>query len=173
MAMTADLYLIPGPWPGRLVIVPRPRGGDWLADEVAAWRRLGVEIAVSLLTPDELDALDLTAEGAACRAQSIDFVSFPIADREVPASRAAALDLLRRLAADLAAGRTVAVHCRQGIGRSALVAGGLLVLSGLDPEAAIQAVSDARRLPVPETAEQKAWITAVARELGRTSAVPR
>ena len=61
-------YLIEGPWPGRLAIVPRPRGGDWLEDEVRAWKEMGFDVVVSLLTRDELDELGLVAEAALSRA---------------------------------------------------------------------------------------------------------
>jgi protein-tyrosine phosphatase len=145
------------------MIGPRPRGGDWLADEVAAWRKAGVDVVVSLLTPEENAEFDITGERAACLAAGTDFVSFPIPDRGVPASRAAALDLLRPLGGDLAGGKTVAVHCRQGIGRSALIAAGLLVTAGVEPDAAIQSVAQVRGRPVPETAEQREWITSLTR----------
>ena len=36
-AMKAEVYWVPGPWPGRLGILPRPRGGDWLADALSPW----------------------------------------------------------------------------------------------------------------------------------------
>jgi len=52
----------------------------------------------------------------------------------------------------------VALHCRQSIGRSALVAIAILASSGLDPERAIEIVSSARGLAVPETGEQRKWI---------------
>jgi len=42
-----------GFWPGRLGIAARPRGGDWLIDELRSWRKAGVHVVVSLLTPDE------------------------------------------------------------------------------------------------------------------------
>ena len=51
--MKAELSIVDGPWPGRLAIVPRPRGGDWLEDEVRAWREAGVDIVVSALEADE------------------------------------------------------------------------------------------------------------------------
>lgn len=35
--MKSDLFWINGPWPGRLAIMPRPRSGDWLEDEIQAW----------------------------------------------------------------------------------------------------------------------------------------
>jgi hypothetical protein len=45
--------IIGGATPGRLAIVPRPRGGDWLADEVARLKAAGVDILVSMLEPAE------------------------------------------------------------------------------------------------------------------------
>lgn len=60
----------------------------------------------------------------------MDFISFPIPDGGVPASIPAALSLLRRIIGALEEGKTVAVHCRQGIGRSGLIAAGALMSSG-------------------------------------------
>lgn len=163
--MRAEFFWIPGPWPGRLAILPRPRGGDWLEDEIQAWRRSGIDGIVSLLTPEENVDLALSDEGGLCRANGIQFFSFPITDRGVPPSREAFSDLVTKLAGQLAAGKSVAAHCRQGIGRSALVAVCLLVLSGSDPEAAMQQVGAARGCPVPETPEQRRWVTNFAKTL--------
>ncbi len=157
--MRTELSWVPGPWPGRLAIMPRPRGGDWLEDEVQAWRRSGIEVILSLLTPNEIVEFDLVDEAAWCRANDMQYISFPITDRGVPASKAAFLELLIRLAEYLRDGKGVAIHCRQGIGRAELVALGLLILSGLNPETAIQRVSAVRGCTVPETLEQKRWIT--------------
>jgi protein-tyrosine phosphatase len=151
-------YWIPTPAAGRLAILPRPRGGDWLADEVGAWGRAGVGVVVSLLTPDEAADLELNDEAAACQDQGIEFVSFPIPDRGLPASRSAMTNTVSRLAGLIADGKSVAVHCRQGIGRAALVAICVLIALGEDAEAAIRAVSAARGCPVPETPEQRRWI---------------
>lgn len=163
--MRSELYWISGPWPGRLAIMPRPRGGDWLEDEVYSWRRSGIDVVASLLTPDEIAGLDLTGEEALSRANGIQYLSFPILDRGVPSSRDAAAVLVARLTERLADGKNVAIHCRQGIGRAALVAVGLLVTSGLDSETAIQRVSAARGCPVPETPEQRRWIAEFAESL--------
>src|SRR5205823_15134454 len=84
---TPAFYEIPGPWPGRLAIVPRPRGGDWLEDEVGAWSQAGLDVVVSLLTQDEVVDLDLAQEAELSRAKGIKFVAFPIPDRSVPLSR--------------------------------------------------------------------------------------
>lgn len=162
--MRAELYLIPTPAPGRVAILPRPRGGDWLADEVAAWRRAGVDIVLSMLTPDEVADLGLTAEADECRAHGIEFLTLPVPDRGVPALGAAA-DMIARLAGLVAGGKTVAIHCRQGIGRSAIVAAGVLVTLGVDAEAALRTVGEARGCPVPETPEQRRWVAGFAASL--------
>jgi protein-tyrosine phosphatase len=80
-----------------------------------------------------------------------DFWQFPIIDRSVPTSRKATLEFVKKLAKLLAEGKSIAIHCRQGIGRSALMAACLLVLFGIDPEAAFQRVSEGRGCSVPET----------------------
>ena len=64
----------------------------------------------------------------------------PIADRGVPVSRASASELVTTLADRLREGKNVAVHCRQGIGRAALIAACVLVGLGIDPDAAIEQV---------------------------------
>jgi protein-tyrosine phosphatase len=156
--MRTEPFWVPGPWPGRLGILPRPRGGDWLEDEVQSWRRAGVGLVLSLLTPDEIADLELAAEADLAQANGIRFESFPVADRGVPVSKEVFSRLLSQLAEQLANGKTVLVHCRQGIGRSALVAIGLLLWSGVDADSAVRSVSAARGCPVPETTEQRRWV---------------
>jgi predicted protein tyrosine phosphatase len=156
--MEAELFWIQGPWRGRLAIMPRPRGGDWLEEEIASWRRNGVDIVLSLLTPDETEELDLRDESRLAQASGIQFRSLPIPDRSVPSSRKAFLDLATDLSVLLADGKNVVVHCRQGIGRAALIAIYLLILSGLDLRTASDRVAKARHCPVPETAEQSRWL---------------
>src|SRR3954449_8644872 len=80
-SMRTELYWIEGPWPGRLAIMPRPRGGDWLEDEIQSWRRSGVDVVVSLLTREEIADLSLADEGELCRSNGIQFFSFAITDR--------------------------------------------------------------------------------------------
>lgn len=158
MMSTTELHWIEGPWPGRLAVAARPRGGDWLEDEIAAWRREGVKNVVSLLTPDEESDLDLTAEARIVAEHGMDFLSLPIADRSVPGSDSELSAALQQLETDLRAGKNVVVHCRQGIGRSGLVAACLLISKGTTPERALRQVSSARGVAVPETKEQRDWI---------------
>lgn len=163
--MKTDLYWIDGEWPGHLAILPRPRGGDWLEDEVRSWRQSGVDVVVSLLTPEEVADLQLAQEAELSQRNGVRFLSFPIADRGVPASRRATIELVRKLHKALAQGKNLAIHCRQGIGRSALLAACLLIMTGVDPDMAFQRLSAARGCTVPETAEQREWVRKFAQEL--------
>ena len=42
--MKAQLYWIDTPAARRFAILSRPRGGDWLDDEVRSWREQGIEL---------------------------------------------------------------------------------------------------------------------------------
>ncbi len=156
--MSTQLYWVNGPWRGKLSLAARPRGGDWLEDEMAEWRRNGVDTVLSLLTPEEEQDLDLKRESQEVGARGMTFASLPIPDRQVPNSESEVSGILDRIEADLSAGKGVVVHCRQGVGRSGLVAACLLVTKGLTPESAVKTVSAARGMSVPETAEQRRWI---------------
>lgn len=156
--MSTELHWVDGPWPGKLALASRPRGGDWLEEEMSAWHRFGIDTVLSLLTPEEEEDLDLKHESRAAKAQGMKFNSLPIADRQVPNSESEVSAALDRIDGDLSSAKNVVVHCRQGIGRTGLIAASLLVRRGLNPEAAVKAVSAARGIPVPETAEQRHWI---------------
>jgi len=154
-----------GPWLGRLALAARPRGGDWLEDELAAWRRAGVDAIVSLLTPGEERDLELSNERKDTQAQGLEFVSLPIEDRGVPDKEESVRDAVERVKHFLADGKNVAIHCRQGIGRTGLLASCLLVSQGFSSGDAVATVSAARGIPVPETDEQRRWIDAYAANL--------
>ncbi len=156
--MRTEPYWIDGPWPGRLAIAPRPRGDDWLVDEVRAWHRAGIDTVVSLLTTAEERELGLVAEGEACRAAEIEFRSFPIVDRSVPTSVNEFSDLIAELGERLAGGGNILVHCRQGVGRAGLLAIALLVAAGQELESAIARVGRARGCVVPDTPVQRRWL---------------
>ncbi len=136
--MQAKVYWVAGPWRGRLGILPRPRGGDWLKDETAAWRAAGVDMVVSLLEAEEEGEMILEGEAAAASASGIEFRTLPIPDRGVPASLESVAGLADDIVEALDVGKNVAVHCRQGIGRSGLIVGGVLVAAGSDVPTALR-----------------------------------
>jgi protein-tyrosine phosphatase len=156
--MRPALFTIDLPGPGLLSTMARPRGDDWLEDEMTALRNHGVDILVCALTRPELDDLGLADEARAAVAAGLRFVALPIPDRTVP-DLATILPTLHRLAGELSAGAHVVTHCRAGIGRSSLLAAALLILNGVDPDTAWNRIARARGLAVPDTAEQREWTT--------------
>jgi protein-tyrosine phosphatase len=161
--MRTELFWIEGPWPGRLAIMPRPRGGDWLEDEIRAWRTAGVDTVVSALCAEEVAELDLTEEAALCQANGIEFLDFPVTDRSVPESTQKTAEFVRPLLKLLGEGKKVAIHCRQGVGRSSLLAACVLTLAGMASEAAFDRIRQARGCEVPDTAEQRMWVARFAK----------
>lgn len=156
--MEIKRYAIDGPWPGQLAIVPRPRGGDWLDDEVADWKKAGLDVVVSALTPEEVESMELGRELAEGQRQGVEIVSFSIPDRGTPTSVAGSTKVFRQLGEFLQEGKHVAIHCRQGIGRSSMIAATLLIQAGVAAHDAWRRIETARGCPVPDTVEQQAWV---------------
>ena len=156
--MATPAYWIPITPPGRLAMAPRPRGGDWLADELADWRDRGIDRLVSLRDADEVREFALGDEESLAESLRMRFWSLPIPDRGTPRSREAYTKLIRQMSDELESGRGVLVHCRQGIGRAGMLAISLLMTGGMSSEAAAARVSQARGTVVPETAIQRQFL---------------
>jgi protein-tyrosine phosphatase len=148
---------------GRIAIMARPRADDWLDLEVRDWKALGIDIVVSLLEREEVSDLGLQREAELCRSNGIDFIAFPIRDRGVPDSQLEVLQFARSVMTSVQDGRSVAIHCRAGIGRSSMIAACTLICSGIGAEDALALIQQSRGLRVPDTDEQRDWILAFAR----------
>lgn len=157
--MENGIYWVHGPWGGKLGVAARPRGGDWLEQEFTKWQDQNIDTVVSLLTPEEESELSLEEEAADARRHGMQFVSIPVEDRQVPKSEKAIESAVQKLDATLSGGRNVLIHCRQGIGRSGLLAACLLIHRGSTAEEAMEELSKVRKTQVPETAEQRQWIS--------------
>jgi protein-tyrosine phosphatase len=142
----------------KFALMPRPGGGEWLAEEVLGWHAAGIRTVVSLLERDEAIELELGNEEALCNSAGLHFISYPIPDRGVPGVRAGFTELVTSLAEGLRAGDSVAVHCRAGIGRSGLVGACVLGRLGVAPDPAFAMLSRARGVAVPDTEAQAAWV---------------
>jgi protein-tyrosine phosphatase len=125
---------------------------------MGALKRSGIDLLVSLLTQAEEEQFQLGSEGRIAESAGIHYISFPTEDRSVPDSLEQSLSLFQDLSRQLGNGRNVAVHCRQSIGRSSLIAAGVLIASGIAVKNALAAVREARGFDVPETAAQLEWV---------------
>jgi protein-tyrosine phosphatase len=156
--MRTNLYWVETGVGGRLATMARPRAGDWLEDELRGLKAVGIDVVVSLLTGSEVAELGLERERETCEAAGLRFFAFPIEDRQVPPNDTSTLELVRALHSELVGGRSVAIHCRMGIGRASLIAASVLRLLGVGGEEALRKISTARGLKVPDTDQQRQWI---------------
>jgi hypothetical protein len=152
---------------GRLAIVPRPRGAEWLASDLSTLRHDGIDILVSMLTKAEAAQLGLAHEHMHCEQAGMEFRSFPIPDHSVPASHRALQELAEALATERRHGKNIGAHCCAGIGRSSLLLAAVLCVEGISPERAFCLISKGRGLQVPDTPEQAEWMAGFAGALPR------
>ena len=55
--VSPEIYWVPEMNAVRLAIMPRPRGDDWLVDEVRGWSTAGIGQVISLLEAHEVREL--------------------------------------------------------------------------------------------------------------------
>lgn len=97
-------------------------------------------------------------EASLCEQQGIAFLSYPIQDRDVPQQMNEAKSVIDSFARYVTEGKHIAIHCRMGIGRSALIAAATLVALGETTERAFAMIREVRGYEVPDTAEQREWV---------------
>jgi protein-tyrosine phosphatase len=165
--MRTNIYWMDDSQSGRIGIMPRPRGGDWLEDEIRALRESRVDVIVSLLEKHEINELDLQDEPVYCDANGIIYLSMPIVDRGVPESGRETLDFACRLKDFLEEGKNLVIHCRQGIGRSAVMAAAVLALRGMPAETTLELIAQARGCSVPDTGQQRDWVINLIKDISR------
>jgi predicted protein tyrosine phosphatase len=157
MAEPRRLYWINQFAEGNLAIMAAPRLDEQLESIIQDWKDEGVDVIVSLLEEFEIPNL-MEAEMILSEEFGIEFFSYPIRDKTVPDAVAPFALIARRLADRIAAGKSVAIHCRAGIGRSTTLAACVLILLGIDGGIALDMIAAARGLEVPETEAQRQWV---------------
>lgn len=153
-----DIFWIGGDPPPGLAIVRRPRGTDWLEDEMLFLKRGGIDTLVSLLEPNEAFWLGLGEEDVKAAKAGIAFLNFPIPDTQVPTDFFGFRSFVSDLATRLRNGERIGVHCRGSIGRATVTAACALIHLGWKPGDALAAVEATRGCPVPDIEEQRAWV---------------
>jgi len=142
---------------GTLSVMAKPVSGEWVEEEFLGLKRLGVNKVISLLERQEQIEVGLGAEKELCEQNGIEYENFPIPDRGLPKT-SLANDFVSRLAKEISQGKHIVIHCRAGIGRTGIIAGGVLVKAGIAPEQALALISKARGVQVPDTEEQESWL---------------
>jgi len=153
--MLAEIFWVTTIGSARLATMPKPRGGDWLEDEIRSLREQGVDVLVSTLTDEEIVEVALADEPLYCMNNLIEFLRFPIPDHTAPPLDGKLSEFITGLSARIAAGKNIAIHCRAGLGRSTTIAACLMVSAEIDPLRACDLISAARGYTVPETEEQR------------------
>jgi len=144
------LFWIPGPWRGKLAVASRPRGGDWLDDEINGWRKAGLDVVVSLLEKDEAAQFELDHEGDVAESKGVRFVFVPDSGprRACIHTRGAFSiqhDFCRARSGQKRRGALPARDRAFG-----LIAAGVLLASGMGVDKALAVVSAARGETIPE-----------------------
>ena len=151
------LYPIKPIGQGFLAITAKP-SGEWLDDDISVLRQQDIALVVSLLTAAEARELGLAEQEAVCQKHGLEFMSFPIVDRGVPDSVTLAAELIYYIHQAVSGGKNTVIHCRAGIGRSSLIAAGVLLRENFSPFQAFTLITQKRRVLVPDTREQKQWL---------------
>ncbi len=163
------IYWVPDLHTGGLGMMARPRGHDWLTDEINHLKMQGIDQVVSLLERAEAYELGLLKEAKKCEEMRIEFINFPIPDRGLPDDRNAFIRLAKSLNESLNQGKRIAMHCRMGIGRTSLLCAAILVVQGSSIQTIFDKLSQIRTLKVPDTPAQKAWLEKFGEELEGSS----
>jgi len=158
MMTQAEMYKVGTMGDGFLAIMACPSMEPEAPASVANISRLGIKLVVSLLEPTEARNLGLDAERLEAKAYEMGFMSFPIPDMGLPTSVEDFAQITQILFTQVNSGINTLVHCRAGIGRSGLLAAGVLLHTGMNAEEAFAYVSRMRGLRVPETPEQHTWL---------------
>jgi Cyclin-dependent kinase inhibitor 3 (CDKN3) len=161
--MLPDIKRIRSIEPFKIALMARPRSGEWLADEIAGLKHLGVNALVSLIEKHEIDELGLIEEGPLCLQNGIEYISHPIVDRGAPKSFETLRNLAERLSTKVKDGESIVIHCRAGIGRTGLVAACVMLHLDYPFDGIFATLSKARGVPVPDTDSQISWVKSYAK----------
>lgn len=154
--------------PGRLLVGEHPSYPSRAAvgERLERFIQAGVTCFVDLTEPREIPTYQSSLPAMSWTGRAVEYLREPIRDHGLPEDREVVVRVLGRIDAALGAGHVVYLHCRAGIGRSALVAGCWLASRRGTSEYALDELQDAWAQSakselwpvVPETDEQAAFV---------------
>jgi len=141
-----------------IAISAKPHGGVALEQEIIKYKNFGIDIIVSLLTPEEAEAAGLAQEHSLCNRHKIGFLSYPIPDMGVAENIADFKKIILSTLKFLQLGKSVMVHCYGGLGRSGTFVACLLKQFFATSNELISFISTKRDAKIPETKSQFEFI---------------
>ncbi len=156
-----------GDRPGRLGLTFAPgkraaaqfMGGTWVRDLDTDLQRLievyGVDRLVSLLEVDEYDRLGIGNLRDRAVELGLKLLHLPIPDGCAPPDAAAFDRAIGQIVAALAAGETVVVHCRGGLGRAGTVTAASLIALGQPVDRAMALVRSVRPGAIENASQER------------------
>jgi ADP-ribosylglycohydrolase len=154
--------------PGRLLVGEYPGSVSRAAamERLRAFLSAGVTCFIDLTESGELPSYERLLPFETPAGRRVEYLREPITDHAVPESRAVMSRILAMLDDALSAGHVVYLHCRGGVGRSAMAAGCWLAARGQDGERALEALQEFWQASrhseiwptVPETDEQRCYV---------------
>jgi protein-tyrosine phosphatase len=156
--MKPDIYIVELIGNGFLAIMAKPASGEWIEDEFSGISREGIKQIVSLLEKHEEYEVGLQNEKALAEKNGMEYLSYPIKDRGLPSSASKFGEFTKSIYHQIAGGKNTVIHCRAGIGRTGVVAAGILLHCGFEAEEAFNLISKKRGVQVPDTEEQRNWV---------------
>jgi len=163
--MKPDIYQIEMIGSGVLAVMAKPVSGEWIEEEFLGIANEGIQHIVSLLEMHEAYEVGLQREKELSEINGMKYTSYQMQDRSVPKSVDIFSDFTKKLHHEIAGGENTVIHCRAGIGRTGLVAAGILLHCGFTPEAAFEHVSEKKGVKVPDTEEQENWLKSYSNEI--------
>jgi protein-tyrosine phosphatase len=155
--MTCTIFSVASDGGTKIGVMQRPSGGGLLENDIRSIRNQGFSVVVSLLTDAEERELKLGEEAKLCQKLELTFDRIPIPDLSVPSLDDETVTRLAKLRKLHAAGNSIVVHCRAGIGRAPTIAACLLLSPECNIHHAFRQLSAARGFTVPETPQQREW----------------
>lgn len=159
MSHPYDVLSIPG-CSGRLILTPCPGSKDTrVADALGTLQAAGAEALITLMPASELAQNQADELPALCAARNLEWFHLPVADEQVPLADfdAAWAQARERIAGLLDAGRSLAIHCKGGSGRTGLIAARILIDHGLPRGEAVAMVQALRPRAIQHPAHV-AWL---------------
>jgi len=165
ITMKPDVYRVKDIGNGFLAAMAKPVPGEFIKEEFAGIANEGINQIVSLLEKHEEYSVGLSEEEALTIENGMRFVSYPIADMNLPRSVSSYSRFTYEIFQQISNGINTVVHCRAGIGRTGMITAGILLHEGMAPEEAFELISEKRGITVPDTEEQRNWVTSNCKEI--------